>query len=257
MLELFRDPAWQAGGILIGALVALWVFRAQQTRRDLSFGVLSARTLISVHNSLSNRVSVTLDGRSVKDVSLVVFALKNSGNAPIRSADFQRPLHFRFASSTNLLSVEITRRSPSNLEALVSVDGDTASLAPLLLNPGEHIVFQALIAGRDQNVSCDARIEGISTVTRLRRGAAPEKKDIYQRVGAIVISIPFQAGLVWFFLSMSDSIFDTKLLEAFAINGSIAFGVISISSTVVVLEEVVAELRSRVWRVGSRTIDDA
>lgn len=257
MLELLRDPAWQVAGILIGSFVAVWIFRAQRTRRELSFGVLSARTLISVHNSLTSRVNVTLDGRSVQDVSLVVFALKNSGNVPIQPADFQRSIFFRFASSTSLLSVEVARRSPPNLEALLVVDGDVASLSPTLLNPGEHVVFQALIAGRDQSVNCDCRIEGISTLASLRRGAAPEKKSIQQRVGIAVISYPLIAALFGFLLSWSDEFFGTRFREILSINGSFALGVILILFVASVFEGVASVLKSRVLREGSRSIDDA
>lgn len=236
--------------------MTLWVYRAQRTRRELSFGVLSTSALLTIHNSLSSRAQVTLDGVPVTDAHLIVFALKNSGNAPVRPVDFQKPALFRFEAKSRVLSVEIAKRIPNNIEAEVSFDENSATLAPMLLNPGEYLVLQALVSGRDPTVTCDLRVEGISALRQVRRGAPAESKDIYARTGGMLLRLPFQAAILWFIVNLFDAVFHAKVTELVTINGSLTFGLISIALVMSLLDEAADWLKTKYRTFGNRAIDD-
>jgi hypothetical protein len=257
MLELLRDPAWQSAGVLIGALVALWVYRAQRARRELSFGVLSTHSLLTVHSSFTNRVKVTLDDVPVSDAHLMVLALKNSGNVAIRPADFHKPLELRFSPTSRVLSVEVARKQPPNLEVELSLQGNSATLAPILLNPGEHIVLQALIAGKNPTVECDVRVEGISALKPVKRGSPPTSKDIYTRVGGVALGLPLRVAVFWFIVHVLDAALGAGMKAWLTVGDSLLVGLILVAVGMGVLEEIFDWLRSRFGRAESRSINDA
>ena len=82
MIDLLRDPAWQFAGILLTAAAvasSFWIYWLQRQTKELAFGVVSSRRLLTVADEVSSRIRVELDGREIKDLHLTVYAFKNSG----------------------------------------------------------------------------------------------------------------------------------------------------------------------------------
>ncbi|MDD2809551.1 hypothetical protein [Rhodoferax sp.] len=257
MLDFLRDQAWQFFGIVISVAVAIWIYRAQSSRAELAFGVLSARELLTIHDSLSSRVTVTLDGALVRDVSLLVFAFKNSGNRPFRAGDFAVPATFEFGSTVRLLSAEISRRSPENLEARIDANESKLVLQPLLLNQGEYVVIQALVAGRNPKVSCNVRVDGVSKLQPISRQLV-DRRSIERSLGETVLSLLLRMLLCWFVINLVDSITNVKLAETLTINGSFAFGLVVLSIATAILEKLAGWFRSRFFSgKPRRVVDDA
>jgi hypothetical protein len=92
MVEFFRDAAWQTllGGVAL--IVTIVIYYLQKQRKELAFGVLSARTLVNVSEQVASRVVISFDGVPVTNIRLVVIGLKNSGDKPILATDFERPM---------------------------------------------------------------------------------------------------------------------------------------------------------------------
>lgn len=172
ILAFLRDSVWQFVGALIALLAipaAYWIYLLQRKRKELSFGVLSHRRLLSISDELSSRVTVSLDGSPVGNVHLIVIGVKNSGNQPILEGDFVRPFRVIFGAETKLLSADVVKQTPSNLGASFNIDPAFLQLSPLLLNPGDYFVVQLLISAPELKVSADARIVGVPNLQALRK----------------------------------------------------------------------------------------
>ena len=160
MLEILRDPAWQFVGAII-AVVAIaatvWIYFLQRQAKELAFGIVSSRRLLSIADEVSSRVSVQLDGKAIKDLHLLVYAFKNSGNRAVSPSDFQRPLSISFAEG-QVVSAEIASQTPKNLGACLVITESRVDLEPLLLNAGDQVLVQILLSAPSPHASFDVRV---------------------------------------------------------------------------------------------------
>lgn len=190
LMDFLRDGAWQAAGAILAVAVAFLIYFLQKQRKELSFGVLSSRNLLTVAEEVAQRVQVTFDGAPIANLHVVVAGLKNSGDKPILTSDFERSLFIQVAGKGTVLSVEPIKQNPSNLNASAAISGDQIELLPLLLNPGDHLVLKILYAGSTPKVTCAARIIGISEVAPLNRGirfGPSEKRELISGLLRFVI----------------------------------------------------------------------
>lgn len=160
MLDLLRDGLWQSVGALLALLAILasfWIYKLQQQRKELAFGVVSTRRLLTVADEVSTRVTVQLDGREVRDLHLLVFGLKNSGTVAVRPEDFERPLCIVFASG-EILSASVSSERPHGLGASLTVSPSTVELTPLLMNANDQVLVQVLLSAPTPNYSASARV---------------------------------------------------------------------------------------------------
>lgn len=170
MIEILRDPLWQFVGAIFALLAlpaAFWIHLHQRERKEIAYGILSSRRLISLSSELRGRVEITLDGKTVKDVHLLVIGIKNSGNTPIIESDFVHPPSVRASKGTEFISAEITKHLPSNLQPTLTLYSDQLEVRPLLLNPGDYISIQALASGQYPWATPDFRIIGTSKIEQL------------------------------------------------------------------------------------------
>lgn len=160
MLDLLRDPVWQFIGALLAVLgigAAFWIYWFQRQTKELAFGLVSTRRLLSVADELSSRVTVHLDGRPVKDLHLLVYGLKNSGHRAISPSDFERPLSIAF-SDGQIVSAEVASQVPSNIGATLIISESSVELQPVLLNAGDQVLVQILLSAPAPAETVDTRI---------------------------------------------------------------------------------------------------
>ena len=158
MLKILRDPAWQIALTLFAAWVAYRIYRLQKGHRELAFGTISKRSLLSISEELSGRVVVTLDEKPVENLHLIVFGLKNSGTESILPRDFDRPTILSFKENVEVLSWQVIKEHPTNLRAEVTLKNNQFEVMPLLLNCGDYITLQALVSAENPSISADIRI---------------------------------------------------------------------------------------------------
>lgn len=160
MVDLMRDPVWTFVGAVLAVLgigTAFWIYWLQRQTKELAFGIVSLRRLLSVADEVSSRVTVHLDGNEVKNLHLLVYGLKNSGHRAIASSDFEHPLSISFANG-QVVAAEITSQHPSNLGATLITAESRIELQPLLLNAGDQILLQVLLSAPSPSGSIDVRI---------------------------------------------------------------------------------------------------
>lgn len=173
MIEFIRDPAWQFAGVLLALVaiaVAVVIYYRQTQRKELAFGSLSVRSLLTVSEELANRVVVSFDGERVENIQLLVLGIKNSGDKPILAADFERVFSVGFGLGSRVLSADVTKQFPSDLAASIRTIENRVQLSPLLLNPGDYVVVKVLLSADKLDVVSDCRIVGISRPVPLNEG---------------------------------------------------------------------------------------
>jgi hypothetical protein len=207
MLDLLRDAAWQFFGVLlafIAIIVAIAIYYRQKQRKELAFGLLSARNLVTVSDQVAGRVQITFDGVPVKNIQLVVIGLKNSGDKPLLAADFERPVTVGFGSRAKVLSAGIAKQSPANLGAEVIFRESQIQVSPLLLNSDDYLIVQVLLAAPSFEIKPDVRIVGVSALVPLNSGLRLRPGDLWNLAVNVLICAGF-GGLAFIYgASLAD-----------------------------------------------------
>lgn len=188
--DLLRDGAWQSSGVLIAVALAILIFYLQSKRKELAFGVLSDQNLLTVSEEVSQRVKITFDSEPVSKLHVVIVGIKNSGEQPIQSKDYEGNIQIEVNGNGKILSIEPVRQFPNYLNAVTTTTKSKIELTPLLLNPGDFVVIKILYAGLTPQVTCLARISGVSTVMPLNRGVRfGPKEQVNFFINAVVLTI--------------------------------------------------------------------
>lgn len=166
MTQFLRDPIWTFIGVILALAtiaITIWIFWLQRKTKELAIGLLSERRPLSIADEVSSRVTVLLDGKSVKNIRFLVFAVKNSGHIPVSPSDFERAISIYFEGG-EIISAQITHQSPQNINAQLLTSIDSLELRPTLLNSGAEILIQVLLSSEKLEWTLDARINGVSMV---------------------------------------------------------------------------------------------
>lgn len=205
MLELLRDAIWQFIGAVLAVLsigAAFWIYWLQRQTKELAFGIVSSRRLLSVADEVSSRVTVQLDGKTVKNLHLLVYGLKNSGHRAIAQGDFERPLSISFLDG-QVVSAEVASQVPSNLGATLVITETRVELQPLLLNAGDQILFQVLLSAPSPSASVDTRVLDVPALAPINvRPRLPPFLDS----GLPMLLIVFIVAAVTIYIKESDAV---------------------------------------------------
>lgn len=133
----------------------------------MAFGLLTKHHLLGVSDELADRVRVTFDDVSVKNIKLLVFAFKNSGNKAIKKDDFEYPMKVFLGDDAKLLSFDIIKKYPDNLKIDIYPEQEELRICPALLNSGDYFLVQVLASVDSPSVKLDARIIDVSNLAPL------------------------------------------------------------------------------------------
>ena len=151
ILDLLRDPIWQAAGVITAVvlgLISVWL--ARRHYKDIYCKIQSA-TPIGTSGAQIKGPQVVLEGQIMEDTKLVLIEIKNMGNAPITSDDFGSPIRIVVESdveNARILDAGITDANPRDLLQVASLtfDSRSAELSPLLLNPRDSLTLKLITA---------------------------------------------------------------------------------------------------------------
>jgi hypothetical protein len=168
--EILRDPVWQ---FIIGLFIAIVtifvsiiVYFKQRTRKSLSYEIVSLNPLLSVEKEIKNGVQILYRGKAVSQVHLIIIRVINSGNTPILSTDYERPVSLSFGKEARVLTAEVSERNPDSLQPSAKIEEKRIEFAPILLNQGDSITVKTLIDQFDK-ISIDGRIVGVKNISEL------------------------------------------------------------------------------------------
>jgi len=153
-------------GAILGGIIALWIYQRQRSKKVISYQIISDAPVLSIDQALENRVKIELDGNPVKEVTLVVFKVSNTGSTAVDDKDYKEPLTFTF-SIRKVISSEIVETEPEDLIdepsrkifiPLPTPGEDFVEFPKFLLNPKQSVTFSVLLDGAKDEISKKGRI---------------------------------------------------------------------------------------------------
>jgi hypothetical protein len=151
---------------IIGATIAIWIYQRQRSKKEISYQIISDAAVLSIHQTLANRVKIELDGKPVKEVTLVVFKVSNTGNTAVDDKDYKESLTFTF-STRKVISSEVVETEPKDLMddatrkifiPLPALGQDFIEFPKFLLNSKQSVSFSVLLDGAEDEISKKGRI---------------------------------------------------------------------------------------------------
>ena len=190
LIETARDPLWQFVGVLL-AIAAMFlsylIYVGQKQQKRLTYQRLASFPLLTVKEALAGRISVAFDGKAVQSIHMITVRIQCAGTLPITLEDYVKPIELFVKQGAKVLSADIVESLPSNLRPSIAAGADTATIEPLLLNPGDSFVVKLLVQDGDKYVFPEARIVG---VTKIERVLDPDTKlELFAQLGLLTLCI--------------------------------------------------------------------
>jgi hypothetical protein len=137
---LLEDPVfWAILGVVVAVVVPVAVYLVGRTRKALAYEVSATPLVVP---ELHGDFEISYHGQAVRNAHLVEVVIGNTGNAPIRTADYERPLLVDLGGQTAVLAARVTTSQPSDLEVALVEGKGRVGIAPLLLNAGDTLPFR-------------------------------------------------------------------------------------------------------------------
>ena len=167
MPDILRDPLWQFVGAVLGIfaiIVSIVLFFVQRKKKTLSYEILSKTPVLSATEEIAGQLQILFQGKVVQKVYLLVIRLSNTGNVPIASSDYERPILIRFGEGARILTAEVSESDPKNLNAKVDIHDQGVLVKPVLLNSGDSITIKSLVSDYSGQLDIDGRIIGVKNI---------------------------------------------------------------------------------------------
>lgn len=121
--------------------------------------------------------------------------IANDGNVEIRSDDFEVPLLVQWEGA-RLLAVKVTAWQPSGLRVECSLDGDSFSVEPLLMNVGDWFDVDVLLDGGQATPAIATRIAGVRSIEPVERRARRQDRWFTTLAGVVGVGGIALSGFV-------------------------------------------------------------
>lgn len=175
MFDILRDPMWQFVAVILGILAILIsyiLYRKQGQKKALEYEIISSTPLLSMEEEVKGKLQILFDEEPVKQVHLIQVMIFNSGNVPILSTDFKRPVGVSFGKEAQILTAEVAEVNPDSLDVSTEIKGDEVVLVPTLLNQGDSVKLKMLVSRFGGQIAVDGRIVGVKDIRKIpERGA--------------------------------------------------------------------------------------
>lgn len=183
----------------IAAVSPFIIYFYQRQRKTLAYEILSVSPLLT-GNELAGRVTINFDNwRVVQNIYILIIKLINSGNIPIISTDFEKPIVITFDRQNEILSAEVTEKNPSNLDPKLTVTQDGVELSPLLLNNGDYIIFKTLLTSCIGDIQVSGRIVGVNNIQKVKEPTFPFNLAIAGMILTLTgLLLTLFVNLLWF-----------------------------------------------------------
>lgn len=170
--SFFSENRIWAGLGLIAAIAAAyfaWVQWTQMPTYALQVVTLTRSSLVDSTGMTLPDLQILYQGEPIKNLVLVDVKLENTGNQPVKSAEYESSLDFVFPDKTEVLSAETLETRPLTIKPKMSATDNRAQLQPLLLNPTDRMTFRFMVNDPTNSFSrtnyiVDARIANITDI---------------------------------------------------------------------------------------------
>ena len=139
------------------------VRRVPQTRIESL--IVQSRKLLTIPDEAT--VEVTIDGRKVRDASITVVRLTNTGKTALSSDSWESPLEIELPHGGLISARQIAAR-PIGFRVSIEVLPDRVRIAPFLFNPGDVFDVQLVCENLTTLPVAHARIKDVKGIKRRR-----------------------------------------------------------------------------------------
>jgi hypothetical protein len=168
--EILRDPVWQFIGVILAVVISCVGYLIQRNRKKLVYEIVSRTRLVTKEEEIKGSLQIVFEGKPVEDVRLLEIKIINSGNMPIVSSDYERPVSLFLGDQARILTATVSETFPQSLQATVESKGQAVVLSPVLLNGGDSITLKMLISHLGRDIKVDSRIAGVKEIHESDRG---------------------------------------------------------------------------------------
>ncbi len=187
-------------GTVLGIIVTLLIARKQRNRKEISYEIVSDTPIANINKEVKDRVEIQFDGKTVRDLSLVILRVSNTGNRAVTPSDFGKPIRFEFDGRTvkdaNVLSASSTEvLGEEEMKPLLAPEQNAIILNPLLLNPKDLVTIKVLVDGLKGTIKGTSRIaEGTLTVLNTKK--QPKYKRFIRKFFEIFFGLAITLALL-------------------------------------------------------------
>jgi len=212
---------------IAAVIVPILFFFIESKEKELSYEILGRTELVGVHLP-SDEVVITYAGKNVTYLELLSIKISNSGNVPIKSEDFDKPLKIKFKEKSEVFVVRVGPSFPDNLRPIIKSEPGLIQITPLLLNPGDNYTIEVITSAKEQEPKIDVRIAGIQfpKCINLNGNEKPGKLQKLRLI-ALVVSFSLYAFLFGSILKRYRISMENKLPKIEAFVATMAAAVIS------------------------------
>lgn len=172
MLDVIRDPAWQFAGAVLALIavgVSLLVYFSQRARKRLFVETITRIPLVTSGAKGISGLEIKLNDRPISRAILLLVRIRNIGNRPILTTDFEEPVSIQFADNAVVLSADVGESTPSDLAARLIFTDRAVTIERQLLNPGDAFTCRILVENSKGEFTARARIAGVRQLERRSR----------------------------------------------------------------------------------------
>lgn len=186
---------------LLSLVIPLVFNLFQYDKKELTYQVLSEITVVDLADSVLQNIEVKYKGQSLKSLDFVTFKLTNSGDLPIRPADYDSPLAISLDQTAEVLRATVVEASPRAMQIEIVESKHGLQIRPMLLNAGDYFVLQLMTQGHRDKIEFHAHIAEVSIVSET---ASPSKilrgdlSELLQLPPAILVYAALFSSLVFY-----------------------------------------------------------
>ncbi|MCA3378973.1 MAG: hypothetical protein ING08_01880, partial [Roseomonas sp.] len=156
--------------VIVAILVSIGmvVYQIKKTRnfKSISFSVKSKTKLFTLHDENVGKLQILLNGHPVSDAHIFIIEIRNTGNVPIASSDYEKPIEIVFSEGAEILSSAVIEKTPDDLNVNFEMVRNSVLLKPTLLNLGDAVTFKFLMRDDSSDPIVNGRIIGVNRITK-------------------------------------------------------------------------------------------
>jgi hypothetical protein len=136
--------------------------------KKLEYEVLRSTKIskLDTNDPLSSELQLKFKGNEIPNGTQTTIAIINSGQVPVKREDFDTPINIDIEDS-KVLSSQVIKTYPDNLDASISHTENRVTIKPLLLNPRDYILVSLLTDDKTEVSRLHARIAGINSIEEI------------------------------------------------------------------------------------------
>ena len=144
----------------LGVVIPIVLYFASMPERSIVFEVVSKTDLVGSLDGIDG-LEITIKEKQVKEASLYLIKLKNTGTEPITTRDFEKPMLITF--DNEIFSVKAMEKTPENLTLEYLIEDESIMVKPFLFNSDEEFLLE-IVSSSKSFPTVDSRIAGISSI---------------------------------------------------------------------------------------------